>query len=110
MKKVFQRDSNYYFGLLFLIVACFSIPWCYLKDAFEPVVFLIFFLFYCAGFALLWKSDTSLRIAALLDEIAALKEKSRILEEDISAFYRDLSSGCNYNINQRALRRRGILY
>ena len=111
-KKIFPRDLNYYFGLLFLAVASTSIFWCWRRDSFEPMDFILFFLFYCAGFALLWKSDTTLRIACLLEEIHILKKRNKSLEEtmqkEIHALEQELADMKAKIINHRAIRRKAI--
>jgi hypothetical protein len=69
-----ERDINYYGGLLLLQLGTLTIAWYLIFDRFEPVAFLITFLFVAWGFVLLWKSDNDLRFRLAQQRIIELEE------------------------------------
>ncbi len=77
----FERDNNYYFGLILLVLGILSLA-LYLVvdllgifDAFEPVSFLITFLISGWGFILLWKSDNDYRFKQAQQKITELEQR-----------------------------------
>ncbi|HPT87005.1 MAG TPA: hypothetical protein PL004_04005 [Bacillota bacterium] len=91
-----ERDNNYYFGLVLLILSIVSIAFYLIYDAFEPVSFLITFLLCGWGFVLLWKSDNDYRFAitqAKLEELEQEIQETRqyIVSMQLSSRYRRFS-------------------
>ncbi|HHT48250.1 MAG TPA: hypothetical protein GXZ98_03035 [Firmicutes bacterium] len=71
----FDRDGNYYFGLVLLVIASASIIWAFFFDGFDPEDFLVYFLVYAWGFTLLLKSDTEYRFNRLEKVVTTLQAK-----------------------------------
>ena len=70
-----ERDGNYYFGLVLLVVASASIIWAFFFDGFEPKDFLAYFLIYAWGFTLLLKSDSEYRLNRLEETVTVLQNR-----------------------------------
>lgn len=75
-----ERDGNYYFGLILLVVASASIIWAFFFDGFEPKDFLAYFLVYAWGFTLLLKSDSEYRLKRLEETVTVLQDRLDRLE------------------------------
>ncbi|HBR27805.1 MAG TPA: hypothetical protein DD789_00050 [Firmicutes bacterium] len=76
----FNRDGNYYFGLILLVVASISILWAFFFDGFDPEDFLVYFLIYAWGFTLLLKSDTEYRLNRLETTVTVLQTRLDAIE------------------------------
>lgn len=70
-----ERDNNYYYGLVLLILSILSIAFYLIYDAFEPLAFLITFLLCGWGFVLLWKSDNDYRFAIAQSKLEELEQE-----------------------------------
>jgi len=91
-----ERDNNYYFGLVLLILSIVSIAFYLIYDAFEPVSFLITFLLCGWGFVLLWKSDNDYRFAITQAKLEELEQeiyetRQYIVSMQLSSRYRRFS-------------------
>ncbi|HHW13242.1 MAG TPA: hypothetical protein GXX33_09620 [Firmicutes bacterium] len=80
----FERDGNYYFGLLLLVAASASIIYAFFFDGFEPQNFLAYFLIYAWGYTLLLKSDCEYRLKRLEEAVTALQNRLDRLDTDFS--------------------------
>ncbi len=78
-----ERDNNYYFGLILLILSILSIVVYLIYDAFEPEAFLITFLLCGWGFVLLWKSDNDYRFAITQAKLEELEQEIRETQQYI---------------------------
>lgn len=80
MEQTDKRSSNYYLGLIFLLLSVGSLLVCIFKENFRFNDFIIFLFFFTWGFGLLWRSDFDVKTAAAEKEIAQLKEEVDRLE------------------------------
>ena len=87
-----SRDTNYYFGLLLLVVASASIVWAFFNDGFDPEDYLVYFLIYAWGFTLLLKSDSEFRLQRLEKKINSMESG---LEEIENKLIDSAKSGIN---------------
>lgn len=87
-----SRDTNYYFGLLLLVVASASIVWAFFNDGFDPEDYLVYFLIYAWGFTLLLKSDSEFRLQRLEKKINSMESS---LEEIENKLIDSAKSGVN---------------
>jgi len=83
MENTDKRSSNYYLGLIFLLLSVGSLLVCIFKENFKFSDFIIFLFFFTWGFGLLWRSDFSAKTAAKDKEIAQLQEKVNRLERKV---------------------------
>lgn len=79
-----NRDTNYYFGLLLLILASASIIWAFFNDGFDPEDFLVYFLVYAWGITLLLKSDAELRLNRLEQETTVILSRLEQIEKTLN--------------------------
>ncbi len=79
-----SRDTNYYFGLLLLVVASASIVWAFFNDGFDPEDYLVYFLIYAWGFTLLLKSDSEFRLQRLEKKINSMESGLEEIENKLT--------------------------
>ena len=83
MEKTDKRSSNYYMGLVFLVLSVGSLLVCIFKENFKFSDFIIFLFFFTWGFGLLWRSDFFANSAEKEKEIAELKKRVDHLEHKV---------------------------
>lgn len=83
LKSKLSRDTNYYFGLLLLIMASASIIWAFFNDGFDPEDYLVYFLIYAWGSTLLLKSDSEFRLQRLEKKITSIESSLEEIENKL---------------------------
>ena len=75
-----ERDGNYYFGLILLVVASASIIWAFSLMALNRRIFWLIFWFTRGGLPLLLKSDSEYRLKRLEETVTVLQDRLDRLE------------------------------